>query len=57
VRIGYVAWCLAAAGYLLNFLAISIAFFGGNAKTTVATWCALPQHGSSLVLLRYDCCV
>jgi hypothetical protein len=38
VRIGYVAWCLAAAGYALNFLTLSIAFFGGAGRTPVATW-------------------
>jgi hypothetical protein len=38
VRIGYVAWCLAAAGYCLNFLTLSIAFFGGAGRTSVATW-------------------
>ena len=40
VRVGYVSWVLAATGYCLNFLTLSIAFFGGNAKTNVATWCA-----------------
>jgi hypothetical protein len=35
-----VAWILAATGYLFNFVTLSIAFFGGAAKTPVATWCA-----------------
>ena len=38
VRLGYVAWILAATGYGLNFLVLSVAFFGKGGNTSVATW-------------------
>ena len=38
VRLGYAAWILAATGYCLNFLVLSVAFFGKGGSTTVATW-------------------
>ena len=38
VRLGYVAWILAATGYLLNFLVLSVAFFGKGGKTNASTW-------------------
>ena len=38
VRLGYAAWILVATGYCLNFLVLSVAFFGKGGSTTVATW-------------------
>ena len=55
VRLGYAAWILVATGYCLNFLVLSVAFFGKGGSTTVATWffallvsaAGLPARGRS----------
>ena len=38
VKLGYVAWSLAAAGYMYNFLVLSIAYFGGGNGTRLQDW-------------------